>query len=80
MVRDRSATKAKATNLRILVSHLLLVPRPSECFSECFTGVDISFNTKTPQAVFDWQIFACDSRVSSPVTRRSARTGKRAVA
>lgn len=42
MVRDRSATKAKATNLRILVSHLLLIPRPSKCFSECVTGVDTS--------------------------------------
>src|SRR5690349_21839203 len=48
MVRDRSATKAKATNLRILVSHLLLIPRPSEAFSECVTGGGYLFSSKTP--------------------------------
>jgi hypothetical protein len=42
MVRDRTATKAIATNLRILVSHLLLIPRPSERFPERITGVDLS--------------------------------------
>src|SRR5262245_36555867 len=78
MVRDRSATKAKATNLRILVFHLLLIPRPSKCFSERITGVDLAKKTNTTRKQCGLAASVRICALGFPATRRSARTGKRA--
>src|SRR5215831_1028364 len=66
-LKDRSATKAKATNLRILVFHLLLIQPPPGYLPRRVTGsVTDQTQKHHSRAVLIWQRPRCVAEVSLP--------------